>query len=317
MVSRRQRFFNGFARLVSKPMLAAIRPLWLLRAMIEVGAPWVFKAPKGLRTERIAPRLYRISTAQTQPGKGTMLYIHGGGFVAGGLRSYRQLVGHLADAAGMTGAFVSYRLAPEHPYPAALDDVETAYRRLLDDPSTGPIVCVGDSAGGHLLFALLLRLKGRGMPGPKASVALCPATDLRGQNPSLLANARTERVLPENLVRLGAAAYLGDADPSRPELSPVLGDFRGGGPVMIDTDQGEILHDDARLMADKLRADGVDVTLHIAQHLFHVWHINAGRSPEADAAIARIGAFLREHSTGSSENSRIFDGKPRFPSPAS
>ncbi len=298
MPSFQQKLCNGIARAIQKPTLAFVRPVWLLRIVANQTAKLAPK-PKGLRTKTILTRadgtalLTEIRTdASPERAKGTLLYIHGGGFVIGSLPLYRHLVATIADAAGLRAMFVDYRMAPEHPAPAALNDVTQAYHALADTPEGRHIAIAGDSAGGNLALALILRLKRARSTLPFATVCLSPVTDLRGGNPSFTANAGTERLLPSKWVRKSAASYIKDADPSDPELSPILGDFADAPPTLIHVDTGEILYDDARLMADHLRGQGVDVTYTEETGLFHVWHLNVSRSPEADASAAQISAFL-------------------------
>ncbi len=305
MPSRQQKFLNLFTRIVQKPALAFVRPVWLSRIVANQSAMFFVK-PKGLRTSIITthsdgtPLLTEIRTdASRATPKGTLLYIHGGGFVIGSLPLYRHLVAAIADAAGLRAMFVDYRLAPEHPAPAALDDVAQAYAHISQMAEGQPIAIAGDSAGGNLALALILRLKSRNAALPYATVCLSPVTDLRGGNPSFTANVKTERLLPPKWALRSGAAYKNGADPTDPELSPILGDFTGAPPTLIHVDTGEILYDDARLMADHLRSQGVDVTYTEESGLLHVWHLNIGRSPEADKSVAQIVDFLCSHAPAS------------------
>ena len=295
MTSRRQKLWNAYARLVGKTVLGYLRPYWLMRRVLKTAGQLGARRPAGLVTTDRGHHLLHLATPAMHNPQGTLFYIHGGGFVAGDIPTYRRLAVELAERAGLACTMADYRLAPEHPYPVPLDDVEEAYAALSADPAAGPIVVAGDSAGGQLLFALLLRIRARGLPPPVACAALSPATDLRGGNPSLTRNRRSEVLLPPRLVRGGVAAYLGDTDPAQPELSPILGDFTGTCPVMIHVDRGEMLYDDSRLMADHLRAQGVEVALTEEEGLCHVWHINAGLTPEADASVSQIAAFFKTH----------------------
>lgn len=230
---------------------------------------------------------------------GTILYLHGGGFVLGTWRVYRNLVPRLADAAGMEGVFVEYRLAPEHVFPAAPDDAWTAWRALLArGEAPERIALVGDSAGGNLALGLLHRILAEGEAPPRAVVAISPATDLTASSPSLVENRRSDMLVPYGWARRSAEAYVGGADPADPLLSPLFGSFKGACPVLLHCTEGEILRDDSRRMAEALRAQGVPVRLEEWQGVPHVWHINAGRSPEADRAVADIAAFLREAEPG-------------------
>ena len=301
VTSRQQKFYNIYARYVQRPMLAGVRPVALSRIVANLSAVAMPK-PKGLVTKVIAshdtgrPMLTEIRTAASPDhARGTLLYIHGGGFVIGSLAIYQHLVAAIADAAGLRAMFVDYRMAPEHAAPGALDEVTAGFAHLRGLPEGQHIAIAGDSAGGNLALALMHRLKARGLAQPFAAACISPVTDLRGTNPSLTQNAKTEGLLSRKWIRRSAASYLAGQDPATPELSPILGDFTGAPPVLIHVDKGELLFDDARLMADHLRAQGVAVTLTQESGLFHVWHINVGRTPEADASVAQIADFLRHH----------------------
>ena len=290
----RQTLINLQARIVQKPVLGMVRHVPSVRALFTLGAVLHFRTPKGLRCHRITlggRPAWWCATGGRAPN-GTTLYLHGGAFVAGNLRGYRHLVAGIGRAAGTRAVFLDYRLAPEAPFPAALDDAEAAWRALADDPQAGPLTLAGDSAGGNLALALLHRILRQNLTRPAAVAVMCPVTDLRLTNPSLTANRHRDALLSARAGLAGVRAYLAGADPAQPDASPVLGDFTGAPPVLIHVDRSEILRDDACRMADRMRAQGVDVTLRETRGLLHVWHIHLGRSPEADAGVAEVGTFL-------------------------
>lgn len=300
-ISRQQRAFNIYARLVQKPTLRYTRPVKLLRWVSNLSAPLTYKRPAGLLLRN---RTLQSNGAQVpvtdcwikhQDFTGTLLYLHGGGFVIGGLPIYQHLIGTLGQAAGIRGVYLDYRMAPEHPFPAALDDAVTAYQALLADPDAGPIALAGDSAGGNLVFALMLKAKALGLPMPFAAATFSPAVDLSQQNPSFAANAKSDHILPTDWAARSARSYVGNQSPDDPLLSPIKGDFTGAPPVLIHSDSTEALADDARLMAAHLIAQGVDTTTEVATGRTHVWHLNVGRTPEADASVAATAAFFRRH----------------------
>ncbi|MBS1301113.1 alpha/beta hydrolase [Loktanella sp. SALINAS62] len=296
MTSFKQRILRIHAWTVQKPALAIVRHVGLLRQLFTLSAIIANKTPPGLSVTPLTLggcRAYACDTGHATPN-GTTLYLHGGGFVIGNLRTYQHLVARLGKAAGTRAIFLDYRLAPEHPFPAAIDDAEAAWRALSDDPDAGPLTLAGDSAGGNLALALLHRIVANGLTRPCAVAALCPVTDLRLQNPSLTANRKTDPLVSARWGRRSVAAYLAGADPMRPDASPIMGNFTGAPPVLIHTDRSEILNDDAHRMAEVLRAQGVDVTLTETDGLYHVWHLNVGRTIEADQSIAEIGAFLAD-----------------------
>lgn len=225
-----------------------------------------------------------------------ILYLHGGGYVIGSPSLYRNLTWRLARAAAARLLAVDYRLAPEHPFPAAVDDAMTAYEWILAggaDPRR--LVVVGDSAGGGLAFALLLRCRDEArLPLPAAVVALSPWTDLALTGASLAGNAVADPFLDANGIPPIAEYYLAGADPRHPYASPLYGDPTGLPPALLQVGGDEVLRDDATRMADRLRAAGCEVTLEVWPRMPHVWHLFASVMPEARRAIARIGAFVRE-----------------------
>ena len=294
MLSRRQRLVNTYARAVQKPLLALTRPQWLARKVFSLNAMTLYRAPGALALKSRDHRCTECDPGLGQ-SRGTIFYIHGGAFVIGNLRGYKHLVGTLAQRTGMRGIYVDYRLAPEDPAPAALDDVTAAYLALAADSDTGPIAVVGDSAGGNIALALLHRLLANGEPLPASVTAISPVTDLRLQNPSLTANRRADPLVPMSWGLRGVTQYLAGQSPDTPEISPILGTFTGAPPVLIHTDTTEVLYDDARLMAEHLRAQGVDVTYRETTGLPHVNHLNLGLTPEADAAVAHVTDFITGH----------------------
>ena len=300
MLSTQQKFWNAYARYVQKPNLAMLTYQPLARHVAKINAILTLKTPPDLQlTERKLThdgRTVRVTQCQTGPAPagGTLLYLHGGAFMIGTLRMYRHLVARLGAASDQRALYLHYGLAPEHPYPHALDQATAAYQALCADPTTGPISLVGDSAGGNLVFALLHRICTRDLPRPAAVATMSPATDLRGIAASLRDNARSDLLVPLSWAERGAAAYRGDADPENPEISPIFGTFTGAPPCLIQADDTEVLVDDSRAIAKALTDQGVQVQLNLSHGLPHVWHLNVGRSPEADASVAEIGQFIRD-----------------------
>lgn len=301
MLSRRQKALNVYARYCQKPLLASVKNVWLARHTYTLNALTAYKTPMGYRQRELSLTHESKTVPATvcarnaKPTQGTMLYLHGGGFMIGNLRGCRHLIAELAAQSSQRGVYVDWRLAPEHPFPAGLDDAETAYMALLADPDSGPITVAGDSAGGNLTLALLNRLIAKKIPLPAACVCFSPIVDLRLVNPSLEANLHKDVLVPMSWGLRGVTAYLAGQDPSHPDISPIFGDFKGACPVMIQCDCHEVLYDDGRLMADKLRSDGVTVNYTETTDLPHVWQYNVGRAPEADQSVADAAAFMRAH----------------------
>jgi monoterpene epsilon-lactone hydrolase len=232
-----------------------------------------------------------------------LLYIHGGGWTAGGLDSHRPLSARLAAATGCAVLAADYRLAPEHPFPAGLDDCLAAYGWLRANGPHGAapaqsLFVAGDSAGGNLMLALLLALKQRGETLPNAAVPISPATDFTASGDSWRTRAAHDPILTMGAdgIRMLASIYLqGRALPQDPLASPLFGDFRGLPPLLFHVGDAEVLLDDSVRAAEKASKAGVDVTLEVWPEMPHVWHAFAPFLPEATRAIERIGAFVRAH----------------------
>lgn len=223
-----------------------------------------------------------------------VLYLHGGGYYRGSLNTHRELCSRISRAAGAAVLNVGYRLAPEHPFPAALDDALAAWRWLMAlGVPPGRVVAAGDSAGGGLAAALMLVLRDRGEPLPGAAVLLSPWTDLEQTGPSMRTRAAADPSLTKAYLDRFATAYLNGADARDPRASPLHGDLGGLPPLLIQVGTAEILEDDAARFADKARAAGGTVTLERWPDMIHVWQRFAAQLPEAREATAKIGAFVK------------------------
>lgn len=231
-----------------------------------------------------------------------ILYFHGGAYLAGSPRTHRHLGAALAGAAGVRSVLPDYRLAPEHQFPAAVEDAVAAYKHLLEAGyDASEIALGGDSAGGGLCFALLLAIQRRGLPKPAAVVAFSPWADLTGNAKSLEKNANRDVMLPVRRLHEVASYYLGDEDPKNPLASPVFAKWTAPPPVLIMASRDEALLDDAVALAETLRAGGGDVQLELWRGLPHAWPVFLGRLAEADRAVASAGAFLTRHLDSGSE----------------
>ena len=221
-----------------------------------------------------------------------VLYLHGGGYVMGSVATHRSLVGRIAQAAGVRCLALDYRLAPEHPFPAAVDDACAAYRWLLAQgiPASG-LVIAGDSAGGGLTLGSLVALRDAGDPFPAAAVCLSPLTDLELTGASAHADI-DDPMVDRDGTRLMAEAYLQGANARDPRASPLHADFTGFPPLLIEVGTREILLDDARRVAQRAREAGVEVTLEEGEALTHVWQMHP-HLPESVASLERIARFIR------------------------
>ncbi|MGC9963645.1 MAG: alpha/beta hydrolase [Acidimicrobiales bacterium] len=223
-----------------------------------------------------------------------LLYLHGGGYSVGSIVSHRKLVGHLAKAAGVRGLSVAYRLAPENPFPAGLDDAVTAYAWLLGDGIAAAHIGIGgDSAGGGLALATALALRERGMPAPAGLVLLSPWTDLASTGESLKTNIGKDLLIRGvNDDAPGVTSYAGDNDVKNPLISPLYADFSDFPPFIVHVGGDELLLDDSTRLAEWASAGGCEVTIEIWPEMQHVFQIAAGNIPEADEAVAKLGAWL-------------------------
>jgi monoterpene epsilon-lactone hydrolase len=230
------------------------------------------------------------------PRAGTILYFHGGGFVFGSPETALSLTGHLVAKTGFEAHSLDYRLAPEHPYPAAIEDTLSAYRALLDsgeDPSV--IAFAGDSAGGGLTVTTCLAARDAGLPLPAAIVAFSPSLDATRTGESMDTKEGIDPIFTRRAVEHTGAMYLAGADPHQPLLSPaVLADLTGFPPMLIQVGTNELLLDDSTRLAAQARAVGVDVILDITAGVPHVFQSFAGILDEADQALDRAALFLTQ-----------------------
>ncbi|RPE40423.1 acetyl esterase/lipase [Streptomyces sp. Ag109_O5-1] len=229
-------------------------------------------------------------------GRGRLLYLHGGGYVVGSPDTHEGLVGELARRLGLRAVSVDYRLAPEHPFPAAVDDGLAAYRELLDagiDPRN--LVVAGDSAGGGLSIATLLAARDAGLPQPAAVVVFSPWVDLTLAGESMRAKQDADPLFIEADLRALADHYVGAGDRAHPLASPLFADLTGLPPLLVQVGANEVLLDDAVRLAGRAGADDVEVTLEVGPGLPHVFQLHYGRLDEADAALDRAASFLTAH----------------------
>jgi len=238
--------------------------------------------------------LQRVVTPKSRTER-AVLYLHGGGYVSGGPAHYRHFVWRIADALAATVWVLAYRLAPEHPFPAALEDAAEAYAYLAESTSdTSAVFVMGDSAGGGLALALLMKLRDENRVLPRAAVALSPWTDLALTGRSLLENARADPMLNARHLPDIARLYLGGADPRTPYASPLYGDPARLPPVLIQVGSDEILRDDAVRMADKLGHHNPQSRLEVWPRMPHCWQLCVPVLPEARRAIGNIASFVAE-----------------------
>jgi monoterpene epsilon-lactone hydrolase len=223
-----------------------------------------------------------------------ILYFHGGVYVIGSAATSVPLVSDLARRAQARALTVDYRLAPEHPYPAAVDDARAAYEGLLaQGVDAGQIALAGESAGGGLAVATLLALRDAGTPLPSSAFLMSPYADLTLSGETILENQATDLVLTPEGLRIRVTDYVGGADASNPQISPVFGDLSGLPPLLIQASSHEILLSDALRLARKAAIDGVPVTLEVTPGVPHVFQGFAAVLDEGNAALDRASTFLK------------------------
>jgi monoterpene epsilon-lactone hydrolase len=223
-----------------------------------------------------------------------LLYFHGGGYCVGSVRTHRLLVGALSRSCGVPVLSLDYRLAPEHPHPAAVDDAVAAYRGLLAEGiPAAQIAFAGDSAGGGLTAAALLALRAHSLPAPAAGVCLSPWFDLALSGETMRTNIDVDPMCKPSLLAMMAEAYLAGADPRTPGASPLYDDLTELPPMLVQVGTAETLLDDARRFAARAERAGARITLEVWDDMIHVWQAFAMVLPEGQQAIDRIGAFVR------------------------
>ncbi|MEM7255458.1 MAG: alpha/beta hydrolase [Pseudomonadota bacterium] len=224
-----------------------------------------------------------------------VLYLHGGGYAIGSPASHRHMIAAIALSSRAQAFAVDYRLAPEHPFPGAVEDALDAYRGLLDAGfAPSKLVIGGDSAGGGLAAAALLAIKRAGLPQPAGAVCISPWADLSNSADSYRTKAAVDPMVREKDIKAYAAMYLNDTAPDEPLASPVCGDLSGIAPLLIQVGADEILLDDSALLAERARDAGVEVTHEVWDKMVHVWHWFGKYLDEAGEATQRIGEFVRD-----------------------
>lgn len=240
--------------------------------VVDIPAEWI--RPVGARKDQV------------------MLYFHGGGYVSGTCQSHRAIVSKFVKNSGVGALLFEYRLAPEHPYPAALEDALTSYGWLLEQGiAPGQIVFVGDSAGAGLVLATLLALRDKAVPLPAGAVAMSPVTDHTCSSESYRTKAQV-CLSPAGMGPACARHYAGDSDLRLPYISPLYGDLQGLPPLLLYAGGDETLRDDSVGFAAKAQADGVELRLQIGEGLFHCYPAMAPLFPEARRAMDDICTFI-------------------------
>lgn len=223
-----------------------------------------------------------------------VLYFHGGGYVMNSLQSHARLAAGVAKAVGCRVVSFDYRMAPEHPFPAAVEDGLAAYRALLaSGVAPEHTVIAGDSAGGGLTYATVVAARVAGVPQPAATVTFSPWTDLAGTGASMATKADVDLMIDSNAISMIAAMYLNGASADDPRASVHLADLEGTAPTYIQVGGHEVLLDDSTRLAARAAHAGCEVRLDVFPEMQHVFQSGLGMLPESDDALARVGAWVR------------------------
>jgi epsilon-lactone hydrolase len=227
-----------------------------------------------------------------------ILYLHGGGYVMGSIATHRATVARIARASKARALALEYRLAPEHPFPAAVEDSVAAYKWLLAQGyKPNKIVIAGDSAGGGLTLAALLSIRDSKLPMAAAGVAISPWADLEATGDSHKTRAHRDPMVGGNGLGGMAKHYIGKGDPKHPLASPIYADYKGVAPLLIQVGDAETLLDDSTRVAKRAKEHGVGVELEVWDDMIHVWHAFAKILPEGQQAIDKIGKFVLTHTS--------------------
>lgn len=293
-LSMRSRIYKALLKRIIKTRVQTINEL-RKDSGLEAMPPAIL--PKGIEYESV--EIAGVPSEWLTPigcaSEMVIVHFHGGGYVSGSAELHRMLTGHLATVTRSRVLAPNYRLAPEHPFPAALDDALAVYRQLVDgghDPRS--IVLSGDSAGGGLILATVMSLRDAGEALPGAIVCMSPWADLACDSETCETLAEAEALLTVPVLRSWAAEYAGSFSLDDALLSPVNGDFSGFPPLLVQVGGDEILLDDARTVARKAEAAGVTVRLSVWDGLWHVWQVLGSLVPENERSFAEIAEFLDE-----------------------
>jgi epsilon-lactone hydrolase len=300
MLSWQAMILNGFFRFTMKRH--GKRPINLerLRAMTKNPPRSALAVPAGYTIESVRSEqglefdVADSSPARTAPAASIVLYLHGGGYLFGSPKTHRQVLIAMAKAFQAPVYGLDYRLAPEHPFPAAVEDAAKAYQWLLTRHPQATIVLAGDSAGAGLAIATAVGVRDSGWTLPKAIVAFSPYSDLAVTGDSIEANAKSCAMFTPRGIREAAAMYLAGANARDPRASPLYADLAGLPPMLLFASRHEILRDDTLRLAERASAAGVKVNLVVRDRLPHVWPVFVTLLPEARDAFATVTAFARE-----------------------
>jgi epsilon-lactone hydrolase len=300
MLSWQAMLLNGFFRLTMKRHGRKPIDVGRLRAMTKNTPRRALAVPPGYKVENLQTDqglefdIADQAVPRTHPSSTVVLYLHGGGYIFGSPKTHRQVLLAMAKAFDAPVYGLDYRLAPEHPFPAAVEDAAKAYRWLRTQFPQGSIVLAGDSAGAGLAIATAIGVRDSGLPAAKAIVAFSPYSDLAVTGESVEANAKSCAMFTPRGIREAAALYLAGANSRDPRASPLYAEFKGLPPMLLFASRHEILRDDTLRLAERAAAAGVNVELVVRDRLPHVWPVFVNILPEAREAFATVTAFARQ-----------------------
>lgn len=304
-MSLRLTVLNTLLRLIEKPRLARLSDPVALRREADWKARFWLHAPRGTEWERQREQgldLHWVAAPGSTDDR-VILYLHGGAYVFGSVRTHRAVLGHLSRYTGRAVCMPDYRLAPEFPFPAAIEDARLAYGLLLGAGyAPQQIIIGGDSAGGGLALALLGQLIAEGVDLPAGVFAFSPLTDLRFSAPSVRSNAKKDVLLPAERAYVCAELYLAGRDPGDPRASPLHANMEGAPPVYLAVSEREILRDDTLRMVDRLKQDGVRVVLEQHERAPHAWPVFHGLIPEAGETLRNVAGWIKSLSRTEGES---------------
>ena len=294
-ISRRARFIRWLTGRYIKKLNVREAPVPKMRERLDLVGRLGRRA-KGVAIESTEiAGLHAEWYRPQQPLAGKVfLFLHGGAYALGSCDSHRALATSIAAAGNVETVLPEYRLAPEHPFPAGLQDCVSVYKALLGKGyAPGDIIVGGDSAGGGLTAATMLQLRHDGVPLPRAAVLLSPFLDVSASGESMQTRAERDPWFEPDKIDAVVGHYCPNEDPRNPLLSPVFANVAGLPPTLIHVGDDEILLSDSTRFADKLRAEGIDVQLEVFPELWHVFQLFVGAMPESKAAVTKIGAYVR------------------------
>jgi acetyl esterase/lipase len=300
MLSWQAMLLNGFFRLTMKRHGKKAINVERLRAMGKNPPRSALAVPAGYRVDNVCSGqgldfdVVDVADSGQASADFIVLYLHGGGYLFGSPKTHRQVLIAMAKAFKAPCYGLDYRLAPEHPFPAALEDATAAYRWLLLRHPQAQIILAGDSAGAGLAIATAVAVRDAALDRPKAIIGFSPYSDLAVTGASIEANAKSCAMFTPRGIREAAAIYLDGADARDPRASPLYADLTGLPPMLLFASRHEILRDDTLRLADRAAAAGVKVQLIVRDRLPHVWPVFVGLLPEARDAFATVAAFAHE-----------------------